>query len=473
MSPPNSSRVIVASTEATPETAASLADGMRQLYEKSELCDLALLVGGERLYAHKAMLAAMSPPFQSFLQKGAAKGGAAGDSVEGAPASAMGELLRPLLAAPADATAAVGEAAPSGGAAGTSALRADQEFDESAIYTIENINAPGKYLNLAGDSQDNGANAHLWDSPTAPATRWRLARSPEGGDAHASFTVESVHVTGRYLNVAGNSRDNGANVHLWDNPATAASCWYLQKVADGIYTIENANAPGKFLNVARNSQENGANVHLWDNGASTASQWRIVNIAAPTDIVMPAPSGSDLPKMELEVTGVSTAESIRVMLKYLYSACTSAPWSYAASTVEVNRDVLRLAKDFKLPHLHESAARWLTKGLTTTNVVSRLVTCEESGLDRLRDSIIEQLSAHPQALTTVCTSPEIMQHPKILQDLLIKVASVNALAEEAKEKQKEKQNNKENQAVSVNAKREADDKPNQQGRPAKVAKKVK
>merc|ERR1712083_527729 len=89
----------------------------------------------------------------------------------------------------------------------------------------------------------------------------------------------------------------------------------------------------------------------------------------------------------------------------------------------MGKDILRLARHFALPHLHEFAARWLTKGLTTANVVERLVICEEVALGLLREKIIEQLSANPAELIVVSSSPEIMKHPRILQDLLMQVAS--------------------------------------------------
>jgi len=126
--------------------------------------------------------------------------------------------------------------------------------------------------------------------------------------------------------------------------------------------------------------------------------------------------------------GVQSPEAMRIMLDYVYLVGTGAPWEYKPSSAEVNKDVLRLARNFGLDHLHEYAARWLAKGLTTSNVVERLVTCEEFGLGLLREKIIEQLGANPAELMIVSSSPAIMQHPHILQDLLVKVASCNAAA---------------------------------------------
>jgi len=151
---------------------------------------------------------------------------------------------------------------------------------------------------------------------------------------------------------------------------------------------------------------------------------------------------------------------------------TGAPWEYAPSSAEVNKDVLRLARHFGLQHLHEHAARWLAKGLTTANVVERLVTCEEFGLGLLREKIMEQLTKNPAELATVSSSTEIMKHPKILQDLLMQVASAaragaaaaaaaekekedKAREEKEKEKEKEREKEKEKEAELQKAQEKA------------------
>jgi len=43
-----------------------------------------------------------------------------------------------------------------------------------SIYTIENVNAKGKFLN--GDSQSNGASIHLWENPESTSSQWPVAK---------------------------------------------------------------------------------------------------------------------------------------------------------------------------------------------------------------------------------------------------------------------------------------------------------
>merc|ERR1719446_1388370 len=112
--------------------------------------------------------------------------------------------------------------------------------------------------------------------------------------------------------------------------------------------------------------------------------------------------------MMLELSGLSSAQAFKILLDYMYVASTGAKWEYTPADSSVNKDVLRLARHFGLSQLHEHAARWLAKGLTTANVVERLVTCEEFGLGLLREKIIEQLTANPAELSVVSSSPEIM-----------------------------------------------------------------
>jgi len=128
--------------------------------------------------------------------------------------------------------------------------------------------------------------------------------------------------------------------------------------------------------------------------------------------------------LKLRVRGVSLAESVKIMLDYIYQVGTGCTWEYRPSSLEVNKEVLRLARQFELKHLHEHAARWLTRGLTTKNLVERLVICEEFKLGMLREKLIEQLTANPAELSFICRSTEVLAHPTILQDLLVQVSTL-------------------------------------------------
>mmetsp|Transcript_77667 Transcript_77667/g.240662 ORF Transcript_77667/g.240662 Transcript_77667/m.240662 type:complete len:575 (-) Transcript_77667:130-1854(-) len=76
----------------------ALAAGLRELRVKGRLCDLALVVGGERLPAHQAVLAAASAPLRTYILDGLdrLRDGKEGSAVDGAEAAGAAVTSEPL-----------------------------------------------------------------------------------------------------------------------------------------------------------------------------------------------------------------------------------------------------------------------------------------------------------------------------------------------------------------------------------------
>merc|ERR1719482_1053901 len=91
---------------------------------------------------------------------------------------------------------------------------------------------------------------------------------------------------------------------------------------------------------------------------------------------------------------------------------------YAPKTDEINKDVLKLANQFKMPELTEKCAEILAKDVNTTNVVERLGLCEEFQLDRLREKIMQQLTSNRKVLHDVAQSKSILSYPLLMQEML-------------------------------------------------------
>ena len=96
------------------------------------------------------------------------------------------------------------------------------------VYIITNVKS-GKVLNVSGASMNNGANVQQWGNPESAESQWRIARCNAGTDDADAVTITNVK-SGKMLNVAGGSMDNGANVKQWDNPTSPHSQWKVDKV---------------------------------------------------------------------------------------------------------------------------------------------------------------------------------------------------------------------------------------------------
>jgi len=99
---------------------------------------------------------------------------------------------------------------------------------------------------------------------------------------------------------------------------------------------------------------------------------------------------------------------------------------YNPKTDEINKDVLKLASQFKMPELTERCAEVLAKEVNTMNVVDRLGLCEEFQLDRLREKIMQQLTSNRKVLHDVAQSKSILQYPLLMQEMLGLIAQEGA-----------------------------------------------
>merc|ERR1712113_223615 len=78
--------------------------------------------------------------------------------------------------------------------------------NEGALYALENVNAPGNYMNVQGDSFNRGANVHMWNNPWSPASQWYITPSGiEGHSGRMGYVIESSRAVGQYTNLQGAS----------------------------------------------------------------------------------------------------------------------------------------------------------------------------------------------------------------------------------------------------------------------------
>merc|ERR1719359_1256191 len=117
--------------------------------------------------------------------------------------------------------------------------------------------------------------------------------------------------------------------------------------------------------------------------------------------------------MEVRLVEVTNPEAVKLMLDHIYQIEDE---EYNPKSQEINKDVLKLAQNFKLHGLQELATRYLSQELSTGNVVERLTICE--------DFALEELTFNKQALAEVASCPQIIAYPKLMQSLLKMAAAV-------------------------------------------------
>lgn len=142
-------------------------------------------------------------------------------------------------------------------------------------------------------------------------------------------------------------------------------------------------------------------------------------------------------RQEVRLADIDNPEAVQFMLDFIYEIGDASSWKdYNPKTQDINKDVLRLAKNFRLPGLTERATFWLSKDLTTGNVVERLTICEDFELQDLKERILAQLAGNKKALFEVAHSPQIMKYPSLMQSLLQQAAGPPEESPQPKKKAK-------------------------------------
>ncbi|WP_027329496.1 RICIN domain-containing protein [Marinimicrobium agarilyticum] len=96
-----------------------------------------------------------------------------------------------------------------------------------------------------------------------------------GGDGvEGRVTLTSVH-SGKLLEVASGSHDDGANVVQWEPNGSANQQWDITDLGNGYYSIRAAHS-GKSLDVFEWSQEDGGDIRQWAYSGGNNQQWELV-----------------------------------------------------------------------------------------------------------------------------------------------------------------------------------------------------
>jgi hypothetical protein len=136
------------------------------------------------------------------------------------------------------------------------------------VFTIHSRGAGGHFIDIAGGSTANCANAQLYSSNSTPSQRFWVSFVDEGnGLGH--YVIKNVN-SGKALDCANGGKVNGTNVRQYTANDTAAQSWVLTESVSGYYTIMGVGS-GLMLDVKGGSSADGANLQLYE-GNGTAAQ---------------------------------------------------------------------------------------------------------------------------------------------------------------------------------------------------------
>lgn len=140
-------------------------------------------------------------------------------------------------------------------------------FQSTTPYKIINRNS-GKALDIAWGSSDNGANILQYTYNGYSNQKWYLEPTGDG-----YYVIKSV-ATGKVVDVSGKSKQDGGDVIQWQSNGGWNQQWKIESTGDGYYKLTNRNS-GKALDAMGASTEDNADVIQWSYGGGRNQQWKI------------------------------------------------------------------------------------------------------------------------------------------------------------------------------------------------------
>ncbi len=126
------------------------------------------------------------------------------------------------------------------------------------VFGYVDDNFTGNYVTLTSDNSCLGG----WDNLI---TSVRIRANGVTGK-NGTFSLQNRN-SGKYIDVAGGSAANGANILQWQNTGNTNQQFTFTDVGDGAYSIISA-ATGKSLDVAGGSSNNASNILQWTYGGA-------------------------------------------------------------------------------------------------------------------------------------------------------------------------------------------------------------
>jgi endo-1,4-beta-xylanase len=149
----------------------------------------------------------------------------------------------------------------SGGESGTLA---------NGTYRIQNVNS-GKVMDVASQSTENGANVQQYSYGGGANQQWNVEDTGNG-----EYRIQNVN-SGKVLDVASASTSNGANVQQYTDYGNDNQRFELHDQGSGEYHVQPVHSD-KAVDVANSSTSNGANVQQWAWSGGGNQHWTFESV---------------------------------------------------------------------------------------------------------------------------------------------------------------------------------------------------
>lgn len=153
----------------------------------------------------------------------------------------------------------------------------DTQTIKDGYYQISTALNTSKVLDVSAASKNDGANVQIWNNVKAKQQKFKVTYIGEG-----YYKIQNV-LSQKFLDVAWGSAKNGTNVWQYGSNETDAQKWILKDCGDGYYNIVSAYYDF-YLDVSDSGKENGTNIQIYKGTGANNQKFKFIE----TDAIMPS-----------------------------------------------------------------------------------------------------------------------------------------------------------------------------------------
>lgn len=251
----------------------------------------------------------------------------------------------------------------------------------NGYYTI--MNKLNCFLHVSGKAQ-NGANVVSFQKSNSDAQKWKLMETttPYVNIVDGLYTIKTKLNTKMALDVDGNKTANFTNIQIYESNNSIAQKFYIRPTGDGWYKFISPLS-GKCLNVNGNTKKAGSNVSLYESKPWDGQKWRICQ--AGKDFVIKSKLGNvcldvDSAKKKngtnIQIYGVNNTAA----QKWTISETNAIIATPAALTLEEGKTQnISISYEPYCVFANNKAIQWFTKNQNVATVSNGTVKAVKAG----------------------------------------------------------------------------------------------
>ncbi|MBX9852614.1 MAG: RICIN domain-containing protein [Cytophagaceae bacterium] len=164
----------------------------------------------------------------------------------------------------------------------------------AGTYRLQN-RFSGLYMDVAGNSSNDGANIQQWTGNNCLCQQFTFTHLGNG-----TYKIIAKN-SGKSLDVANFSTADGANILQWPYHGGDNQQFIVQSAGDGYYKIRGKQS-NKLVEVGGWSTSAGGNVQQWSDANQSSGQWKLIPISTAFSKTIQAESYSAMAGVQVENT---------------------------------------------------------------------------------------------------------------------------------------------------------------------------